>query len=142
MNKSLSHQSDRGTAPWKWGVCWLMFAATMLNYMDRQPLGSASPFVTEEFRIDNEGYARAEVAFGLAYGIAVVCAGWLVDRASVRWMYAAAVLAWSLTGFLTGFVPNVMWLIACRAMLGICEAPNWPLAVKTVHRMLPARDRA
>src|SRR5262245_4186182 len=130
------------TALWKWGVCWLMFAATMLNYMDRQALGSTAPFVKEEFRLDNEGYGRVELAFGLSYGIAQVCAGWLVDRASVRWMYAAAVLGWSLTGFFTGFVPDVTWLILCRAMLGAFEAPNWPLAVRTVHRMLPPRDRA
>src|SRR5262245_13744684 len=142
MKIPLDHSSERRTAPWKWGVCWLMFAATMLNYMDRQALGSTSPFVKAEFKLDNEGYGRVELAFGLAYGIAQICAGWLVDRTSVRWMYAAAVMSWSLTGFLTGFVPDVMWLIVCRAMLGVCEAPNWPLAVRTVHQILPARDRA
>jgi ACS family hexuronate transporter-like MFS transporter len=142
MNGLIEHSSARRLAPWKWGVCWLMFAATMLNYMDRQAMGSTAPFVKAEFKLDNEGYGRVELAFGLAYGIAQVCAGWLVDRVSVRWMYAAAVMSWSLTGFLTGFVPDAMWLIVCRAMLGVCEAPNWPLAVRTVNQILPARDRA
>ena len=130
------------TAAWKWGLCWLMFAATMLNYMDRQALGSTAPFVKQEFSLDNEGYGRVELAFGLAYGLAQICAGWLVDRVSVRWMYATALFTWSLVGFLTGFVPNVTWLIVCRVMLGVSESPNWPLAVRTVHRMLPPRDRA
>jgi hypothetical protein len=31
---------------WRWRVVWLMFLATMLNYMDRQALGSTSQFPT------------------------------------------------------------------------------------------------
>ncbi len=58
------------TAPWKWGVCWLMFLATLLNYMDRQALANTAPFIMEEFDLNKEGYGRVELAFGLAYGMA------------------------------------------------------------------------
>jgi len=27
---------------WAWGICWLMFASTALNYMDRQAVAVAS----------------------------------------------------------------------------------------------------
>jgi ACS family hexuronate transporter-like MFS transporter len=129
------------TAMWKWGVCWLMFLATMLNYMDRQALGNTSPFVMREFDLNEEGYGRVEKYFGYAYAVSQICAGFLVDRFSVRWLYAGAVFAWSLAGFFTGFVPDVGWLLGCRVMLGVCESVNWPAAVRTTHRILPARDR-
>ena len=129
------------TPLWKWGICWLMFAATMLNYMDRQAMANTSSFIMREFGLNEEGYGRIEKYFGYAYAVAQVIAGFLVDRLSVRWMYAGAVLTWSLAGFLTGFVPDVGWLLVCRMMLGVCESANWPAAVRTTHRILPARDR-
>jgi ACS family hexuronate transporter-like MFS transporter len=139
---SASHaDAAHRTAPWKWGICWLMFLATMLNYMDRQALGNTSPFLMREFNLNEEGYGRVEKYFGYAYAVSQICAGFLVDRFSVRWMYAGAVFAWSLAGFFTGFVPDVGWLLGCRVMLGVCESVNWPAAVRTTHRILPSRDR-
>jgi ACS family hexuronate transporter-like MFS transporter len=129
------------TAAWKWGICWLMFLATMLNYMDRQALANTAPFVMVEFKLSKEDYGRVELAFGLAFAVSQVAAGWLVDRFGVTWLYPAAVALWSLAGFCTGFVPGPEWLIACRIALGISEAVNWPAAVRTTHVLLPPRDR-
>ena len=28
---------------WAWGICWLMFASTVLNYMDRQAIALVGP---------------------------------------------------------------------------------------------------
>src|SRR5262245_36392213 len=55
--------------PWRWRVIWLMFLATMLNYMDRQALGATSEFVKNEFHLDEEGYGWLEFWFGIAYGL-------------------------------------------------------------------------
>jgi hypothetical protein len=45
-------------APWKWGVVWLMFLATVINYMDRMTVNSTSDFLMREFNLDEHGYAR------------------------------------------------------------------------------------
>jgi sugar phosphate permease len=55
--------------PWRWGVVWLMFLATVINYMDRQALGSTAAYVKREFRLTEEGYGWIEFWFGLAYGL-------------------------------------------------------------------------
>ena len=31
------------TGQWAWGICWLMFASTVLNYMDRQAISWSPP---------------------------------------------------------------------------------------------------
>ncbi len=118
-----------------------MFLATMLNYMDRQALANSAPFIMDEFGLTNGGYGRVELAFGLAFACGQVCAGFLVDRLLVRWVYAGGVLAWSAVGFATGFVPDVSGLILCRVLLGVFEAVNWPAAVRVTQRVLPPRDR-
>jgi ACS family hexuronate transporter-like MFS transporter len=127
--------------PWRWRVVWLMFLATMLNYMDRQALGAASQFVKKDFSLDEEGYGWLEFWFGIAYGLSQVPAGFLADRLRLRWLYAFALLLWSAAGFATGLADTVVALMACRVALGMGEAFNWPCAVGIVRRLIPLESR-
>jgi ACS family hexuronate transporter-like MFS transporter len=126
---------------WRWRVVWLMFLATMLNYMDRQALGSTSEFVKNEFRLDEEGYGWLEFWFGISYGLFQIPAGFLADRLHLRWLYAGALLLWSAAGFATGLAENVLALMTCRVILGIGESFNWICAVGIVRRVIPLESR-
>jgi ACS family hexuronate transporter-like MFS transporter len=127
--------------PWRWRLVWLMFLATMINYMDRQALGSTSDHIKQEFRLDEEGYGWLEFWFGIAYGLFQIPAGFLADRLHMRRLYAAALLLWSAAGFATGLAGNVVVLMACRVVLGIGESFNWPCAVSIVRRVIPLESR-
>ena len=35
---------------WAWGLCWLMFASTVLNYMDRQTVTLVKPEIKRDVR--------------------------------------------------------------------------------------------
>src|SRR4051812_9905947 len=50
-----SARSDR-TRAWAWGICWLMFASTVLNYMDRQAIALVGPEIKAQFGLDNLGF--------------------------------------------------------------------------------------
>jgi ACS family hexuronate transporter-like MFS transporter len=128
--------------PWRWGVVWLMFLATMINYMDRQTLGATAEYVKQEFRLSEEGYGWVEFWFGIAFGLFQFPAGFLADRVNLRWLYAGALLLWSAAGFLTGMADSVLMLMACRVVLGIGEAFNWPCAVGIVRRLIPLEARS
>ena len=39
--------------PWRWRVVWLMFLATMLNYMDRQTLSQLAATICSEYGLSN-----------------------------------------------------------------------------------------
>ena len=112
---TMGHDSARGGA-WKWWVCGLLLLATMINYMDRQALGSTAGFIKEDFRLTEEGYGWVEFWFGLAYGLFQVPAGFLSDRLHLRWLYAGALLLWSAAGFATGLAGSVVALMACRVV--------------------------
>jgi MFS family permease len=128
-------------APWKWGVVWLMFLATVINYMDRMTVNSTSDFLMREFGLDEHGYARVEMAFALSFGPMQMVAGYIVTRYRLSRMYAVALLVWSLAGFCTGLAPTIGAVVLCRIALGIAESFNWPCAIGAVGRLIPRPKR-
>lgn len=128
---------------WKWGLVWLMFLATMINYMDRQTMQATSThLINEFFDGKNKGYGEVESAFNFAFAASQIVAGFLVDRFNVRWFYVVALLVWSAAGLCTGLVSTIEALIMCRMVLGVAEAFNWPCAVTVVRRVLPLEARS
>jgi ACS family hexuronate transporter-like MFS transporter len=120
-----------------------MFLATVLAYMDRQTLASTADYIVKEFGLSEEDYGTVESAFGLTFALFQVPAGIIADRWNIRWLYALALLLWSAAGFAVGVVPATFGaLLACRLVLGIGEAFNWPCAVGIVRRVIPLESRA
>ncbi len=132
---------------WRWGVVWLLFAATLINYMDRQALAMTQRYLLPEFEPDpalqTALYARVQFAFGLSFALFQLVAGFLIDRYSLRKLYLGAIVVWSAAGVATGFVPAgaVALLMACRVVLGFGEAFNWPCAVAGVRKLIPRESR-
>ncbi len=129
-------------ASWRWGVIWLMFLATLINYMDRQTLMSTAKHIKEEFNFGEEGYGWIEFWFGISYGLLQIPAGYLADRLNLRWLYVYALMLWSAAGFFTGMADTVVTLALCRIVLGVGEAFNWPCALGIVRRLIPLQSRS
>ncbi len=119
-----------------------MFAATVLNYMDRQAIALVSPHIRRQYGIDFEGFGWLLTAFGLSYALFQVPAGFLADRFDVRRLYPAAVAFWSIAAMACSIAPTLGVLILLRAMLGMGESFNWPCALRVTGKILPPRDRS
>ncbi|MCC6420981.1 MAG: MFS transporter [Gemmataceae bacterium] len=142
MPTSVPNVTLPGRSPaWKWWVCGLLLLATMLNYMDRLTLNLSARRIMDEFGLTPVDYGQRESAFAFAFALGAIVFGWLADRFSVRWLYAAAVLAWSAAGFATGLATGFLHLLLCRALLGLFEAGNWPCALRTTQHILPPSQR-
>ncbi len=124
-----------------WGICWLMFACTVLNYMSRQAMAVVGPQVRADFGLDMVGYGWVLASFQLTYAFFQWPAGYLVDRWDVRKTYAGAVVWWSLAGLATAFTPVLGLLFLCRALLGVGESFNWPCGLRVTAGVLPPSDR-
>ncbi len=125
-----------------WVVCGVMWAATVLNYLDRQVLSLTAEHVMREYDLTQEGFGRLVAAFRYTYGFCQLAGGWLVDALGSRAVYPAAVAAWSMAGVATAFSGSLAGLTTCRATLGAAEAFNWPAALHVTSRIVSARDRA
>jgi ACS family hexuronate transporter-like MFS transporter len=126
---------------WKGWICGLLFLATVINYMDRLTLNQTAVIIKEELHLKNEQYGRLERAFGFAFAAGALIVGWTADRWSVRWIYPAALLGWSLAGFATGLARTYRSLLVCRFALGLFESGNWPCALRITQRILTPAQR-
>ena len=126
----------------RWVVCALLFAATTINYIDRQVIGLLKPTLTAEFGLSELDYANAVFAFQAAYAIGLVTMGWLIDKVGVKWGYALAVAFWSAAGMAHAAATGITGLLAARFALGIGEAGNFPAAVRTTAEWFPKKERA
>ena len=69
----------------RWIVVALLFAATAINYVDRQMLGLLKPTLEKEFGWSEETYANDIVfMFQLAYAAGYIFFGNIVDRIGAR----------------------------------------------------------
>jgi ACS family hexuronate transporter-like MFS transporter len=130
-----------GTSTWRWSIVGMLFLATVLNYMDRQTISLTGKMIQDEFGLNDEQFGELTAAFLWAYGALHVPAGYIIDRFSVRWFYAAAVAVWSIAGAAAFFVRSPLALYRTRIALGLGEAFNWPCALRITGNILPRRDQ-
>lgn len=127
--------------PRRWLMISLVFAATVINYLDRQTLSVLAPVLREEFGMSNVDYSRVVSAFMVAYTIMNGVSGPLIDRVGTRIGYALCVAWWSGASILQAFATGGVSLGATRFLLGMGEAGNWPAGIRVVAEWFPVRER-
>src|SRR3954470_8262776 len=126
----------------RWLIVGLLFAATAINYVDRQMLGFLKPTLEKEFGWHETTYADIVFYFQLAYAIGYIVFGNIVDRVGARIGYGAAFLIWTAAHMLHGAVRSVVGFAMVRFMLGLGESGNFPAGLKAVTEWFPKKERA
>src|SRR5471030_1438602 len=67
-----------------WTICALLFAATSINYMDRQVLGILKPTLQHLINLNEVNYGYVTGAFSPAYAIGLLLSGRLIDKIGTR----------------------------------------------------------
>jgi ACS family hexuronate transporter-like MFS transporter len=131
----------------RWTICAMLFAATTINYMDRQVLGLLKPTLMQS--VANHGIGLTEQSFGmivgfftLFYAIGQLVAGRFVDKVGTRIGYMVIMAIWSLSAMGHALVNSVLQLGIARACLGLGESGNFPAANKTVAEWFPQKERS
>src|SRR5881409_1641001 len=79
-----------------WTIVWLLFAASLINYFDRQTLAYALPLLAKDFHLDKAMQGLVVSAFFWTYTSLQIPIGLCADRFNLRWLYAGAFALWSL----------------------------------------------
>ena len=126
----------------RWGVLALTFAATTLNYVDRQVIALLKPLLEREFGWRDTDYAHIVSGFQAATAASFLFAGWFVDRMGLRRGYAIGVGAWSVAAAAHALAATVGQFLGVRIALGVAETVNTPAAVKTAATWFPEQERS
>jgi len=126
----------------RWWIGGLLFASTVINYIDRQTLSLLAPYLKLEFHWTNSDYANLAIAFRVAYSIGQTVFGRLMDRVGTRRGLTFTVVWYSLVSMLTSLANGFYSFATFRFLLGAGESGNWPAATKAVSEWFPNRERA
>ena len=154
--------NNNKASSFRWVICAMLFAATTVNYLDRQVLSLTwKDFIAPEFHWSDNDYGTITAVFSIIYALCNLFAGKFIDRLGTKKGYLWAIFIWSLgaclhaacgvgtealkaVGFVSmmGITVSVWLFLACRAVLALGEAGNFPAAIKVTAEYFPKKDRA
>lgn len=132
----------------RWTICGLVFAATTINYLDRNVLGLLKPILSDsgvfgaDKAIQELNYSTVVICFQIAYAVGMLLAGRIIDKVGTKQGYAYSLIGWSLAAIGHAFGHHTWSFGFWRAALGISEAGNFPAANKTIAEWFPKKERA
>ena len=135
---SLATQASRA----RWLIAVLLFVTVVINYMDRANLSIAMPAIADEMDLSKAQQGLLLSAFGWTYAALQIPGGWLVDRVKPRVLYPLCLVLWSLATLFMGVIGGFVALIALRLLVGIFEAPAYPINNRVATAWFPERERA
>src|ERR1700758_3430294 len=126
----------------RWWIGGLLFASTVINYIDRQTLSLLAPYLKVQYHWTNSDYANLAIAFRAAYTIGQTGFGRLMDRVGTRRGLTLTVIGYSVVSMLTSLAKGLYSFMTFRFLLGAGESANWPGATKAVSGWFPKGERA
>jgi MFS transporter, ACS family, hexuronate transporter len=127
---------------YRWFIAFLLFAATTINYIDRQIFGLLKPELERIFSWTETDYSRIVMAFTACYALGQLVYGKIIDRIGTKLGYTISVSVWSIAAMLHAFVTNTLGFGMARALLGLGESGNYPGGVKASAEWFPKKERA
>ena len=123
-------------------IVGLLFVTVAINYLDRSNLSIAAPGIASTFGLSTPQMGWILSAWGWAYAAAQIPGGWLADRVPPRRLAALLVLLWSCATLLLGFTVGFASLFVFRLLVGLMEAPSYPINNRVVTTWVPESERA
>ena len=116
---------------WKrkqWTLIAFLWVAYVLNQADRQVVYALLPALQKEFAFSDAILGLTGALFLWVYGLCSPISGILGDRWSKTGLVVGSLVLWSFFTVASGWSPNGMSLLVCRALLGISESLYMPAA--------------
>ena len=125
----------------RWGIVGLLFAASLINYLDRAALSFALPSISRDLHLLPATKGLLLSSFFWSYALLQMPIGWCSDRFNLYWLYAGTFAIWSIAQGVTGLATGFGMLISFRIILGIGESIYLPGGTKIVSVLFSRKER-
>ena len=124
---------------------WLSLGAMAMSVFvvanDLTALSVALPEIEQDFDSDVSTVQWVVSAYALVFGVLIVTGGRLADMLGRRRIFFIGAAIFAAFSVLGGAAQSDIWLIVCRALMGVGGAMMWPAVLGMTYDILPA-DRA
>ncbi len=132
--------------PIRFRILGVLFVLSIVNYLLRNNLSIALPSIRQEFGFTSTELGWILGSFNLSYALFQLPGGIYGEVFGPRRAMALIAVSWGVLTFLTGFAPALMAasatgamvsLIAVRFLLGVTNAPLYPVMAGAIARWFP-----
>jgi len=125
---------------YRWVIAALLFAAGMLNYLDRAALSVVAPIIKADLHINDAQMGLLFSSFFIGYCVFCFIGGWASDRFGPRKVFFYAAGFWSFFCGTTALAGNFATLMVSRVAFGMAEGPMGTTTNKAISNWFPRRE--
>jgi ACS family hexuronate transporter-like MFS transporter len=114
----------------------------VFNAMDRPIIAILKPDMMADFGWSDSDFGDLAAVTQFSAAFAFLFTGWLVDRLGVHRSMQVGASAWSLAAMAHGWAITTWQVVAARVGLGVTEAVQTPLTIKTVATLFAPDQRS
>jgi len=128
-------------------AAWIALAGLTLVYtihtVDRNIVSALVEPIKREFALSDRAVgALSGLVHSMAFAVAVIPMGWLVDRVNRSRLLGLLFAVWSGMTFMSGFATGYLGLLLARFAVGAAEAGSSPTCMSLISDYFPPRRRA
>ena len=126
----------------RWALFTTLCVAGVFNAMDRPIIAILKPDMMADFGWTDSDFGDLAAVTQFSAAFAFLITGWLVDRLGVHRSMQVGASAWSLAAMAHGWAETTWQVVAARVGLGVTEAVQTPLTIKTVATLFEPDRRS
>jgi MFS family permease len=119
----------------------MLLLTGVVNYVDRVALSIANPLIRQDLHLSIAQMGALLSVFLWTYCFAQLPVGFAIDRIGPRFLLGAGAVLWSVAQIWAGYVTTMLQFAWTRVLLGVGEAPQFPLDARVVRSWFNVRDR-
>jgi ACS family D-galactonate transporter-like MFS transporter len=120
----------------------MLFVVVVINFLDRTNISIVAPSLAADLKLTPLRMGLVFSAFGWSYALLQIPASRFVDRVHPRILYTIVLGAWSLATVALGLVHSFVALVALRIIIGLFEAPSYPINNRIAATWFGENERA
>lgn len=123
-------------------ILFLLFVSVVINYLDRTNISVAADDLSKDLGLSSIQLGLIFSAFGWTYSTLQIPGGMVADRFKPKYLYTALFIFWSVVTLFQAGAESFVMLVILRMIIGVFEAPSFPLNNIIVTNWFPEKQRA